>query len=126
MTPRLDWIYGAGALAFVAAAIYHVVATLIPSFGAVAYPSGYPVWRHVLFIAINVSMAWLLFGGVRWVIWPIALLTVQIYYGHGRHAWVVWRDEARIEWIDLLAAFGATLLLVFLVAARPQDGARLS
>jgi len=120
VTESRNWIYRAGVAAFVAAALYHLAAVLIPPFGAVAYPSTYPLWRHALFIAIDVSMAWLLLKQVRWVVWLVALLTLQIYNGHGRYAWMAWTRESRIQWIDLLTVVGVTILLVLLIAARQR------
>ena len=111
-------IFRVGAAAFLGAAIYHLAAVLIPPFAAVAYPYGYPLWRHALFIAINVSVAWLFLKQSPWVIWPVALMTLQIYNGHGRYAWMAWSRESRIAWIDLLTVAGASVLLLLLVAAR--------
>ena len=115
-------IYRVGAAAFLSAAMYHVAAVLIPSFGTYAYPYGYPLWRHALFIAINVSVAWLFLRRSRWVIWLVALMTLQIYNGHGRYAWMTWSRESRIAWVDLLTVIGATVLLLLLLAVR--EGSR--
>ena len=76
-------IYRVGAAAFVAAALYHLAAVLIPAFAETAYSATYPLWRHLVFIIINVTFAWLLVRQVQWVVWPFALLTLQIYNGHG-------------------------------------------
>lgn len=111
-----DSIYRAGAAAFLVAAIYHLAASLIPRFGDAAYSDAYPLWRHALFIAVNVSAAWLLLKRIRWAVWVVALVTAQIYYGHGRYAWNSWVRDSRIEWIDLLTTLGATLLLILLIA----------
>jgi hypothetical protein len=115
------WIGPAAAAAFLGAAIYHLAAMLIPRFAAAAYPSGYPLWRHLLFIAINVSMAWLLLKQVRWVVWLVALMTIQIYSGHGRLAWTMWTRESRVAWVDLLTTIGASVFLLLLIAARPRS-----
>jgi hypothetical protein len=72
------WIHRVGAAAFLVAAMYHLAAVLIPRFAAYAYPSTYKLARHLLFTAINVGFSWLLLVRVRWVIWPMALLTLQI------------------------------------------------
>ena len=111
-------IFRVGAAAFLGAAIYHLAAVLIPPFAALAYPHGYPIGRHALFIAVNVSVAWLLLRQSRWVIWLVALMTLQIYNGHGRYAWMAWSRESRIAWIDVLTVVGATVLLLLLVAVR--------
>jgi hypothetical protein len=100
--------------------MYHVAAVLIPSFATYAYPYGYPLWRHALFITINVSVAWLFLKRSQWVIWLVALMTLQIYNGHGRYAWMVWSRESRIAWIDLLTVIGATMLLLLLLAVRKE------
>jgi hypothetical protein len=115
------WIYRVGAAAFLAAAGYHLTAVLVPRFGAYAYPSTYPLWRHLLFIAIDVAFSWLLLARVRWVIWPMALLTLQIYNGHGRYAWIAWSHESRIQWIDVVTTIGASVFLLLLIAARRYE-----
>jgi len=122
-----DWIYRAAAAAFLGAALYHLAAIVIPRFETFAYPYGYPLWRHLLFIAINLSMAWLLLKQVRWVVWLVALMTIQIYVGHGRYVWTTWIRESRIAWIDLLTTVGASAFLLLLIATRRSaHGVRLS
>jgi hypothetical protein len=121
MTLGRHWIYRAGAAAFLVAAIYHLAAVLIPTFGAYAYPPTYPLWRHLVFIAINVAFSWLLLARVRWVIWPMALLTLQVYNGHGRHAWETWQLASRIQWIDVLTTIGASVFLLLLIAVRHSE-----
>lgn len=118
MAFRRDWIYRLGAAALSAAAIYHLAAVLIPTFAAYAYPSAYPLWRHLLFIVIDVTLGCLLLKQVRWVIWPMVLLTLQIYNGHGRYAWMAWSRESRIQWVDVISVIGATILLMLLIVVR--------
>ena len=124
MILRHHWIYRVGAAAFLVAAVYHLAAVLVPRCGAYAYPSTYPLWRHLLFIAINVAFSWLLLAHVRWVIWPMALLMLQIYNGHGRHAWETWQLASRIQWIDVLTTIGASVFLLLLIAARRSETTR--
>jgi hypothetical protein len=117
-------IFRVVAVAFFAAALSHVAAVLIPAFGETAYPGTYPLWRHVLFILINITFAWLLLRQVRWVVWPFALLALQIYNGHGRAAWMAWSSESRFAWIDILTTVGATVFLVLLMASKRRVSER--
>lgn len=110
-------IYRVGAAAFVAAALYHLAAVLIPAFAETAYSATYPLWRHLVFIIINVTFAWLLVRQVQWVVWPFALLNLQIYSGHGRAAWMAWSRESRFAWIDIMTTVGATVFLGLLLAS---------
>ena len=52
------------------------------------------------------------------MIWLVALMTLQIYNGHGRYAWMAWSHDSRIAWIDVLTVVGATVLLVLVIRAR--------
>ena len=117
-------IYRVGAAAFLAAALYHLAAVLIPAFGEIAYTATYPLWRHVVFILINVTFAWLLVRQVRWVVWPFALLTLQIFNGHGRAAWMAWSRESRFAWVDVLTTVGASVFLILLIVSRRRDRER--
>jgi hypothetical protein len=80
------------------------------------YPVGYPVWRHAAFIAINLTFGWLFLTRPRWLIWPCAILALQIFSGHGANAVRMWRDKAQIDWLSV--AVIAIMLLALAVAAR--------
>ena len=100
------------------AALYHLTAIAIPTFGAMAYPPTYPLWRHLIFIVIDTAFGALFLRRPTWLIWPYALLVLQIYNGHGVGAWTMWQREGRIDWVSVITVVGATLGLVLLIADR--------
>jgi hypothetical protein len=90
----------------VCAAAYHCAALVLPTFAETAYSAGYPIWRHVLFVIIDVSFAGLLLWRPIWLIWPYTVLAVQQLKGHGGWTWTVWQQEGRIAWVDLTTVVG--------------------
>lgn len=93
----------------ICAAAYHGAALALPTFAKIAYSAGYPVWRHVLFVMIDMSFAGLLLWRPIWLIWPYTALAVQQLKSHGGPAWIVWQQEGHIAWIDLAVVVGILL-----------------
>ena len=65
------------AVGAVIAALVHLTALAIPSFNESTYSTAYPWWRHVIFIGINATLAWLLPNAPSWLIWAYSLLTYK-------------------------------------------------
>src|SRR5437870_1097134 len=101
------------AVGAVAAAAIHILGLTVPAFAAVNYP-GYPAWRHGVFIAINLSAAWLFVRRPWWFVWAYAVLTAQVLYSHGGSAWTSWQRDGRVAWIDAAALIAIPLALVLL------------
>jgi hypothetical protein len=97
------------------AAAYHTAAVVVPAFATIAYPATYPVWRHLVFIAIGGSLVWLFLRRPIWLVWPYAVLTAQVIYSHGGAAWTFWQQERRIDWISIAAVVGILLGLGLLL-----------
>lgn len=102
------------AVGFVLAAAYHLTALLVPAFAKIAYSAHYPVWRHIIFIFIDGTFAYLFVARPNWLIWPYILLTLQVINGHGRGAWLVWREQQQIDWISIVVVIGISLGLAAL------------
>ena len=107
-----------GSAIMIGAGLYHVLALASPAFARLWYPPTYPVWRHVAFIGITSMFAWLFLRRSTWLIWLFALLTVQIYNGHGRQALLRWTTERHIAWFDVVTVVGASVLLMLLAVDR--------
>jgi hypothetical protein len=105
-----------GSAAFLIAAVYHLAALLIPVFGAMLYPPGYPALRHLAFIAINIAFSRLFLSRPKWFVLVYGLLTIQVILGHGMGAWYLWREQQRAEWTSVIVVTatvaGFFLLLV--------------
>jgi len=104
----------------VVAGTFHLAAMVNPAIARIEYDSTYPAWRHVLFIAINGAVAWLLIRRPRWFVWPFALLTIHVVAGHGYWAWHVWTFERRVDWISFAVVIATPAILALLFIDR-QD-----
>ena len=116
MNRRIFFYLAAAAFAF--AALYHLAAILLPSFGRVAYAVNYPVFRHVVFIAVDFTFAALFLLRPNWLVWPYLVLYAQVLNGHGLAALKLWRFERRVDWISILTVAGMTLGLALLIIDR--------
>jgi hypothetical protein len=121
MTPAWRWTWRAVAVLFIAGALYHATALISPPFGRWAYPSTYPVWRHLMFVGINITFAVCFIRRPRWLVWPMALLTIHILSGHGVDAWRAWVDRGEIEWIHVATVlFSVGVLALVFVDRQPR------
>ncbi len=111
MTRSRTLAFRLAAAASVFAAFYHATAIAMPEFGRLAYPPGYPLWRHIVFVLIDGNLGWLLLRRPIWLIWPYAALTVQAAASHGGAAWMMWRQNGRIDWISIVVVIGLPLVL---------------
>lgn len=91
---------------------------LFPAVSLLEYEPGYPAWRHVVFIGINLSLASLFQTRPRWFAWAYGALTVQVLASHGWGAIRMWRADRYIDWISVTVAIGAPLLLLALILDR--------
>lgn len=104
----------AAAGAVVAVAI-HATALAVPAFGTALYSPTYPAWRHVVFVVIDSTLAWLFLRRPVWFVWAYAVLTVQVFYSHGGSAWASWQHDGRVASIDAAALVAIPLALGLLV-----------
>ena len=109
------------ALAAAIAMLVHASALAVPSVNLVLYSASYPWWRHIVFIGINGTLAWLLPRPPSWLVWPAAVLTVQVLYSHGLGGWDYWQRTGRIDWLDPLAVVGVPVLLAVLIVERRKQ-----
>jgi len=98
------------------AALYHLTALLSPAFANIAYSLTYPPLRHIVFIAINCTCAYLFLSRPRWFIWIYIVLAAQAVNGHGTRLWRTWFTQNKINWIDIITVSGVLLGLAFLFA----------
>ena len=110
------WIFRFLAVGFALAAAYHLTALLVPAFAKIAYSVDYPAWRHIAFIFIDGTFAFLFVARPNWLIWPYILLTLQVINGHGRVAWLLWREQRQIDWISVVVAAGVIVGLAAMCA----------
>jgi hypothetical protein len=99
------------------AATIHASALAVPAVAAL-YPFDYPSLRHVVFVAINLTLAGLFLRRPRWFVWAYAVLTIQVIAGHGGAAWASWHRNGHVALIDAAAIIAVPLALVLLVIDR--------
>ena len=98
------------AIGFALAAMHHGVAIVIPGWGE---PS--PVWRHALFVVVNIAVAAGLVFRPRFFAVLFTLLTLQQLYSHGTYGWHVLTTEGRIDWSSVVVVVALPVLAGLLV-----------
>lgn len=101
-----------------AAALFHIASLFNPRIAAIEYEPGYPIWRHLVFIAIGLANVWLFRRRPRWFVWAYALLTAQVLQSHGLGAWRVWRNGGGLDLISVGISIVAPAALWLLIADR--------
>ena len=117
-TTRRDSLFLACAAGAGLAALFHAVAMVSPAVAQHEYEPGYPMWRHVLFIVVDGSLAWLFIRRPLWLPWAFGALTLHILNGHGRAAWRLWVTRGEIAWISVAVSLAAPIALVLLIFDR--------
>lgn len=57
--------------------LFHAVSIFSPAVASLEYSPSYPIWRHLVFIAIGASCVWLFQRRPWWLVWAYAALTIQ-------------------------------------------------
>ncbi len=87
------------AAASLGAGLYHLAALVNPAFARIAYVAWHPLWRHLVFIAANFGVAFLMLRRPRWFLGIYLILTVQVLQGHGVRLWRTWFGLHEIQWL---------------------------
>ena len=83
--------------AFVAGALFHLAALVLPS---LAEPV--PNWHHLLFVAVNLALAVLVLRRPRGFVLFFAAYMVQQYVEHLPRCIDVWEQQQRFDWPGFL------------------------
>jgi len=126
MTERTrEAVFRGCAVLALAAAAFHAAAIASPGIARIEYDATYPAWRHLLFIVIDITVAWLLLRRPRWFVWAFLVLTLQVLSGHGRGAWHHWVEQREVDWISVGVSLAApAILLLLIIDRRRNDGTR--
>jgi len=98
------WFWSAVSASFVVGAVFHV-------YYLFAADSS-PLWRHALFVAINLGVAWGCWRQPRWFFWVFGLLLLQQLYSHGADFAQAW--PGRVDWRSLLVLLGMPIVALAL------------
>ena len=82
------------AMVFILAAIYHLVLTVYKV-------DDTPVWRHLLFVVIDLFCAYGSLKRSKYFLYFIAPLLIQQYYSHGTYLINMWNEKRQIHWISV-------------------------
>jgi hypothetical protein len=94
---------------FTAAALYHFAGLFYPGNEA-------PVWRHALFVCINLFMASCMLQRPKWFVFVFFILLVQQLYSHGSSLLQVYNQTNQISGIDLAVVIATPVMFAVLVA----------
>ena len=80
------------------------------------------VWRHELFVGLNLALAALLVTRPRWALVPAALLSAQQLYSHGSDLVHSVRGPEPFDWASVgVLVFFLALLTLLVVERRTAD-----
>ena len=71
-----------------------------------------PVWRHILFVGINIFCVYGFLKRPKYFVYFVALLFVQQFYSHGTYMVNLWQKSNKIHW---LSVFNLLLLPIGLI-----------
>ena len=92
-------------------AIYHFV-------GVLYKVNESPVWRHLLFAAINLFCVYGILKRPKYFVYLVALLLIQQYYSHGTYLVNLWMVRKQVHWISVFDLLLLPIVLICLV----EDG----
>jgi hypothetical protein len=109
------------AFLFLCAAVYHAIAFIAPALG-----QGGAHWRHAAFVGIDTLFAWYLLRRPLWFLAAFAALTLETFWSHGTHAWMLWHAENRLDGLSfaVLLVVPCTLALLIGEAFDRRSGPR--
>jgi hypothetical protein len=109
-----DKLFKVFAALFLIAAVYHVIAVFYKVDES-------PIWRHLLFVAINLFCIYGILKRPNFFLFFIALLLVQQYYSHGSYLVSLWNAKRQIHWISILDLIFFSLVLICLIESKMDD-----
>jgi len=80
-----------------------------------------PIWRHLLFVDINLFCVYGFLKRPKYFVYLFALLLIQQYYSHGTALVQLWLDKKEIDWISV---FDLIILPVALICLVEDSGAK--
>jgi hypothetical protein len=75
-----------------------------------------PIWRHLLFVGINLLSVYGFLKLPKYFVFFIALLFVQQCYSHGTYLVNLWIKTKQIHWISVFDLFLLLIALICLIA----------
>ena len=113
---ELNLLFRIYALLFLISALYHLVGLFYPK---MLVPV--PLWRHALFLIINMLSLVLILYRTKWSLYYFIILTVQQVYSHSIRMYDFWILESKFDTISFIII----LLLPPLILLLHYDQKRL-
>jgi len=105
---KINKIFIVFAVFFAVSAIYHLVALFFKI-------NTSPLWRNLLFIVINLLVAYGLLKRPAYFIYLFILLMLQQFYSHGSDLVNLWNLQHKLDWMSLLVFIILPVIFVFLL-----------
>ena len=103
-----NWLFIAFAILTLISAGYHFLDIFYPFDKS-------PVWRHILFIGINLFCTYGVLKRPKYFVYFFAVLLVQQYYSHGSFLVNLWIEKGQIHWISVIDLLLMPIGLICLV-----------
>ena len=103
-----DKIFGAFAILFTGAAVYHFIGVFISI-------NDLPLWRQIAFIPIDLIIAYGLLKRPPYFIYVFVIFLAQQYYTHGFKLMEEWNNYKKIDYLSLLVLCALPFILFFLL-----------
>ena len=94
---------------FVVAALFHFSHWVSPIVGDTASPM-----RHLVFVAIDLSVAAALYFRPWFLKYVVAVLTFQQVYSHGAQAWHAWVSQGEVDVVSIAVVLLMPILALLL------------
>jgi hypothetical protein len=98
------------ALLFLMASAYHLIGIFYPLDTS-------PIWRHSIFVAINLCCSVLVLKRPKYFFYIAIVLSMQQYYSHGSYFLKLLKEEGKIHWLSI----GVFILLPILLLLLWED-----
>ena len=108
---KIKKIFIVFAVFFFVSAIYHLAALFFEI-------NSSPLWRNVLFVGINLFVAYFLLRRPRWFIYLFVLLMLQQLYSHGSDLIDLWNAQHKVDWLSLAVLLMLPAIFIFLLLDR--------
>jgi hypothetical protein len=103
--------------------IYACLCILVGLFHLIGifYPiNSTPVWRHALFVGINLFCAYGFVKRPRFFVYLFFLLALQQFYSHGGEAITIWSQQHLISSVDFAVVLFMLFAFVLLVVDKQE------
>lgn len=74
-----------------------------------------PIWRHLVFVVINLFCIYGILERPKYFVYLVALLLIQQYYSHGTYLINLWNSKKQIHWVSFFDLLLLPIALICLI-----------